>query len=179
MYPTYPDNGKDPLFDDNDGDPIFVNSLDEPLYKIVIPGDTAPRTGLNLDDYFTDPDGDDLRFTATSSHPDRAIVVGYNEVADGTTEVLVDVLHNTGNVVTFTFSATDNDSLENREASDSDNLLLLEVELRPVLSWRYDVGQYRTARGVDFRSPKDVDYRRNDPDNDNDPDPMDETAGTI
>ena len=165
--PTYPDDGKDPLFDDGDGDPIFVNSADEPLYKIQIPG--ATPSDLNLDDYFTDPDGDDVRFTATSSHPERAIVVGFNEVADGTTEVLVDVLHNIGNVVTFTFSATDNDSMENRMTSDSENLLLLEVELRPVFSWRYDVGQYRTAQGVDFISPKDVDYRRNDPDNNNDP----------
>ena len=160
--PDYPDDGKDPLFNDGDGDPIFVNSADEPLYKIVIPG----AGDLNLDDYFTDPDGDDVRFSASSSHSDRAIVVGYNMVADGTTEVLVDVLHNTGNVVTFTFSATDNDGT-NRMTSDSDNLLLLDVELRPVLSWRYDVDQYRTAQGVDFVSPLDVDYRRSDPTNAN------------
>ena len=160
--PDYPDDGKDPLFNDGDGDPIFVNSGDEPLYKIVIPagGD------LNLDDYFTDPDGDDVRFSASSSHPDRAIVVGYNVVADGTTAVLVDVLHNTGNVVTFTFSATDNDAT-NRMTSDNDNLFQLDVELRPVLGWEYDVEQFNTAQGIDFVSPKDVDYRRNDPENHN------------
>ncbi|MDE0226978.1 MAG: hypothetical protein OXP28_17850 [Gammaproteobacteria bacterium] len=166
--PDYPDDGADPLFDDDDGDPVFVNSAKEPLYKIVV-SKAANAPALNLNDYFTDPDGDDIRFTAKSSHPDRAIVVGYNEIADGTTEVLIDVLHNTGDVVTFTFSATDDDDTRARSADD--NSLLLSVELRPVLSWRYDVGQFDAPQNFNFHNPRNVDYRRNDPDNHNDPDP--------
>ena len=150
--PNYPKDGDDPL---------FVNSANQPLYKIIVvkpATDEEATNDLNLDDYFTDADGDDVTFSAKSSHPDRAIVVGYNEVADGTTEVLVDVLYNTGDEVTFTFSATDDDADDPMVSAD-DNLLLLRVELKPVLSWSYDVDQYDAPQFFNFHNPKDVEYR--------------------
>ena len=143
-------------------EPLFVNSEDEPLYKIVI--DKAAANDFNLDLYFKDDDGDDVTFSAESSHPDRAIVVGYNEVADGTTEVLVDVLYNTGDEVTFTFSATDDDG-NDAKTSNEGNLLQLRVELKPVLAWEYSVGQYDDPQFFNFHNPRDVDFRQNDPTN--------------
>jgi hypothetical protein len=139
----------------------------KPLYKIQV---SKTDTGaLNLDDFFTDPDGDDVMFSAESSHPDRAIVVGYIEVADGTTQVLIDVLYNTGDEVTFTFSATDDDADDPMMSAD-DNSLLLRVELKPVLSWLYNVDQYDAPGSFNFHNPKDVDYRQSDPDNHNETD---------
>ena len=153
------DGGKADYPDDN-----VAASAAKPLYKIVV--DKAEAVALNLDEYFQDADsGDDLTFSAKSSHPERAIVVGYIAVADGTTEVLVDVLYNTGNEVTFAISATDDDA---EDALVSAAPLLLRVELKPVLSWEYGVEQYDAPQDYDFHTPRDVDYRRNDPDNPND-----------
>ncbi|MCY4482184.1 MAG: hypothetical protein OXC12_04845 [Spirochaetaceae bacterium] len=158
------DSGGEADYPDDD----IAASPAKPLYKIVV-DKTATADALNLDEFFTDADGDDVTFSAKSSHPDRAIVVGYIEVANGTTEVLVDVLHNTGDEVTFTFSATDDDSDDPKVSAD-DNSLLLRVELKPVLSWEYSVGQYDAPQFFNFHNPNDVDYRRNNPLNFNETD---------
>jgi hypothetical protein len=76
------------------------------------------------------------------------------------------VLYNTGDEVTFTFSAKDDDADDAMSSAD-DNSLLLRVELKPVFSWMYDVNQYDAPQFFNFHNPNDVDYRRNDPTNPN------------
>jgi hypothetical protein len=76
------------------------------------------------------------------------------------------VLYNTGDEVTFTFSAKDDDADDAMSSAD-DNSLLLRVELKPTLSWEYGVEQYDAPQFFNFHNPNDVDYRRNDPTNPN------------
>jgi hypothetical protein len=114
------------------------------LYKVDPP--------LNFADYFSDKDGDSLKYTATSSAPRNAVVAAI----DGDT-VLVDLLNNVGDKITIEFTATDSDADDPKSAAGT---LSVEVQLMPVRVHTYTVVQFIDSGTNNFSSPVEVGFRQ-------------------
>ena len=149
--------------EEENGTPIVENSSFSGTRQVRLDVISRATRTFNLDNHFSDPDGDALSYSATSSHPDivRTAVSGNT--------LTIAAIGNTFRIITITVTADDGKggtvstsfdaTVSNQEAADKDIELLQEtaIDLGKELALSIGPGKVLKALGAGAKAIKALD----------------------